>query len=269
MLNPKDIRTQFQNVRSEVRSLKDQIVHAGNKLQASHLNNYLITVDQQDGYEFIETSKHWKQVCSTLPCFTQCWWADYLTAVAYATINHAGKQKNVVVQLWKGRCERLGGKKLDDFPGGIGAEVGIYEIVDSSAASNGVGGSYWFYNPVKEADKALYTARTGASSVAQSNPWLNKLTAGLPRRQSGIGGSPGAVWYPIRPPYPKLWFQLTYKGKQFFQTAVRPEQQTYWLTRWMAPNDYESKYAPKHETPQLAAQYTLDYTIDGIRMPSW
>ena len=79
-------------------------------------------VDDQ-GYEYVETSEDWKKACLPLPCFAAVWWPDYATKVVEDTIDG----QPVVIQLWKGWCQKFLGD--DDFPGGIGAEVGVYHRV--------------------------------------------------------------------------------------------------------------------------------------------
>lgn len=179
-----------------------------------------------------------------------------------AEISISGKKKNVIIQLWKGWCQRLGGHRVDDFPGGIGAEVGVYEIVDAAEASKGASGSYWFYKPTEIIDATAYVAR---KELAAHTPVLSHA---LPRHQMLAANSlpPGTVWYPIRPPYPWISFQLTFRKKEFFSS---PPQQTYWRTRWMDPSDYHSKYAKTHDTPALASQYTLHYKVAQHTFPAW
>jgi len=72
------------------------------------------------GYEFVETADWWKVACEPLPSFAEVWWPDYSTKVIEETIDG----QPVVIQLWKGWCQRFLGR--DDFPGGIGAEVCVY-----------------------------------------------------------------------------------------------------------------------------------------------
>ena len=67
------------------------------------------------GYSYVETSDGWKKACSSLPSFSEVWWPDYSTKVV--DIQIAGKP--IVVQLWKGWCQKFLGSS--DFPGGIGA----------------------------------------------------------------------------------------------------------------------------------------------------
>ena len=80
-----------------------------------------MTIQNGNRYQYDETSEEWKNACLPLPCFTAVQFPGYATAVIPGTINGVA----AIVQLWKGRCERFCGTRLN-FPGGVGAEVGIY-----------------------------------------------------------------------------------------------------------------------------------------------
>jgi hypothetical protein len=60
-----------------------------------------------------------EEACRVLPSFAALRWPGYETLVLADKIGG----EDVVIQLWKGHCQRFFG--LDNFPGGIGAEVGI------------------------------------------------------------------------------------------------------------------------------------------------
>jgi hypothetical protein len=85
------------------------------------------------GYQYDETSESWKQLCTNFPCFASIQWPGYSTKV----IDTFGGQplliggQPVVIQLWKGTCQKFLG--LQNFPGGIGAEVGVYHRVPGRA----------------------------------------------------------------------------------------------------------------------------------------
>src|ERR1700686_1042367 len=83
----------------------------------------VVAYEDSAGYKYVETSPEWKQLCVGLPCFKEVQWPDYSTKVVEDTING----RPVVIQLWKGWCQQFLG--LENFPGGIGGEVGIYERV--------------------------------------------------------------------------------------------------------------------------------------------
>jgi hypothetical protein len=84
------------------------------------------TVDSR-GYDFDETSPSWKEECRALPCFKDIRWPDYDTWVVEDVIDG----QPVVIQLWKGWCQQFLGRS--DFPGGIGAEVGVYRRIPGKA----------------------------------------------------------------------------------------------------------------------------------------
>lgn len=177
------------------------------------------------GYSYVETSASWKEACSALPSFSELWWPDYATKVVEDTIDG----NPVVIQLWKGWCQKFLGRT--DFPGGIGAEVGIYHRISGK--------------PVP-------------ASLPDFPPKLSDfLLGGLER----VGGQ--HLWWP----YPELGATVTFElvdtktGQPFFDAG--PEQ-TYWLNRWMDPVSYERYRADQQgQVPVFSAEYRLDYTING------
>jgi hypothetical protein len=94
------------------------------------------SVDEQ-GYHYVETSDEWKQACLALPCFSLLAWPDYKTT----TVEDVIDGEPVVIQLWKGWCQKFFGD--DDFPGGIGAEVGIYHGSSRAQPVPGGAGGGW------------------------------------------------------------------------------------------------------------------------------
>jgi hypothetical protein len=77
----------------------------------------------ENGFDFDETSDEWKVMCQALPCFAALHWPDYSTKVVEDRINGQA----VVIQLWKGFCPQF--LNAANFPGGTGAEVGIYRRI--------------------------------------------------------------------------------------------------------------------------------------------
>ena len=91
--------------------------------------DYATTSDGKYTYEYIEVAPEWKKVCSVLPLNARVTsWPGYRTQV-YRDVMIAGCGP-LIIQPWKGWCQRFGGAKADSFPGGIGAEVGVYELID-------------------------------------------------------------------------------------------------------------------------------------------
>ncbi|HLM24171.1 MAG TPA: hypothetical protein VK274_03900 [Pyrinomonadaceae bacterium] len=90
-----------------------------------------LTVAYQEptGYKYVETSDELKAAAAALPCFKALQWPDYDSDIVEDTING----KPVVIQLWKGWCQQF--LSSPNFPGGVGAEIGIYERVTGKGFS--------------------------------------------------------------------------------------------------------------------------------------
>lgn len=236
----------------------------------------ITNIDQKDGYEYIETAKPWKAMCATLPCFAEMWWPGYLTKVVRTKI----RGHDVVIQLWKGWCQRFLGHHAN-FPGGIGAEVGIYrKVAGDEQTAKGPNHlskrSHVLAGPAKHLDGGLHHARNGAARMAGTaahvqhrvDPTAGHAVRQGPARELQRGDPDGEVWYP----YPELGTTLRFRlvnpfnGEEFFRTS--PER-TYWLTRWMDPHCYRQRYQHDHATPTQAASYVLHYTVDGVPYPAW
>jgi hypothetical protein len=91
-----------------------------------------------DGYAYDSTSAMWKQLCNDLPCDTVMAWSGYVTAIHETTI----MGEPVVIQCWKGLCADLVANVTlpppfgdIEFPGGFGAEVGVYRRDSTRQAS--------------------------------------------------------------------------------------------------------------------------------------
>ena len=80
------------------------------------------TIGYRDGndYAYVETSELWRQRCEQLPCFDALRWPGYDSIHIETKING----QPAVIQLWQSWCQKFLG--LQDFPGGVGAEVGLY-----------------------------------------------------------------------------------------------------------------------------------------------
>lgn len=197
-----------------------------------------------DGYEYNETDEWWKVACEPLPCFEALAWPGYGTAIIEDVIDG----KPVVIQLWKGWCQRFFGS--GNFPGGIGAEVGVYErIVGRTLPS-----SLSFLEPPAA---AFFT--TAVTGLDESKLWwpATKVVADI-------------EWELINPVSKKVFFKA-------------PLQRTYWRNKWMNPHHYIS-YQRKYErrwswlpswfpfnsrTPPFPIGYQLRYTINGKTYPVW
>lgn len=198
---------------------------------------------EENGYKFVETSVEWKQLCTVLPCFRQVEWPNYPTEVLEDTVDG----KKVVIQLWKGWCQQFLGR--EDFPGGIGAEVGIYERV--------TGKGFPTSRPEFFPESVWNFLRT-ASKLANDD-----------------------FWWPVAENHAiEMSFINPENGTEMFRVGP---QNTYWLNKWMDTGSYRKyrlsqgkrwnwlpAWFPKNSrTPILAQDYILEYRINGKSYPRW
>lgn len=77
------------------------------------------------GLHHCSVSDWWAEQCEFLPCFIGVCWstpAPYAERVYWTNI--PGSSDKAVFHLWKGYCNKFASN--DDFPGGAGAELGVY-----------------------------------------------------------------------------------------------------------------------------------------------
>lgn len=181
-----------------------------------------------NGYEYVEVSDAWAKMCSALPCFPALHWPDYDTKCIEMKIDG----HDVVVQLWKGRCDKFLGQK--EFPGGIGGEVGIYRRIPGHGLPDNL-------------DFLPLTIRTLYEAAVK------------------LGGN--NLWWP----YPELGVTMTFEfinpktGHTFFKAG--PET-GYWLTKWMRFTSY-TKYKKANKNPTWATGYIMKATVNGVALPPW
>jgi hypothetical protein len=193
------------------------------------------------GYEYVETSDWLKQVCSLLPCCEALEWPDYATEIVCDVIDG----EDVIIQLWKGWCPKL----FDDFPGGVGAEVGVYRRILGRA-------------------------------MPRSLPLLPARATACLTSLAEIGDE--VLWWP----FPELNARIEFKlinpmtNQTFFSAG--PET-TYWMNKWMNHGSYAayqrgqgkrwselpSWWLGNSVTPFLAWDYVPEYRINGKTYPRW
>ncbi len=198
---------------------------------------------EENGYRFVETSEEWKQACTVLPCFEEVAWPDYATAVVEDNING----KPVVIQLWKGWCQQFLGR--DDFPGGIGGEVGIYERV------------------------------SGKGFPAERPDFFPELMWNFLHGASKLAG--GHFWWPVAE-LNEVEFDFINPITDTVMFHAGPEK-TYWMNKWMDTGSYDvyrhtqgkrwswlPEWFPKNsQTPVFAIDYVLEYKINGKTYTRW
>ncbi|MEV6634863.1 hypothetical protein AB0M54_29355 [Actinoplanes sp. NPDC051470] len=207
---------------------------AGKALWAtSTVRNFNVpTLRTEDGhgYSYVETSERWKLLCQGLPCFTALQWPGYSTAVIEDVVDGTP----IVIQLWRGWCQKFLGNPL--FPGGIGAEVGIYR---------------------RDPGRVL------PSSLPFLPPQLNAFYA------TGLATlDDRSVWWPA----PDLGLELEFSliNPVTMETAFSAgPQRSYWLTRWMNEDAYVKYTADQgFRIPFLPDAYILEYRIND-RVRRW
>jgi hypothetical protein len=181
------------------------------------------SVDLQ-GYHYVENAEWWKKACAVLPCFDALQWPDYATKSVGIIVDG----QPVVIQLWKGWCQKFLG--LEEFPGGVGAEVGVYRRI-----------------PGKKLEGSL--------------DFLPPLTRVMIKKAADLLDDD--LWWP----YPELGATLEFEmvnpktKKTFFKAGP---QTTYWLCKWMNESSYRRyKRVRSNRAPSLSVRYTLRYKVNG------
>ena len=218
---------------------ENKVLWASNTVQ--DFNSPTFQYADDSGYKYDETSETWKQLCTAFPCFSLLQWPGYATQV----VDKMNGQpliisgQSVVIQLWKGTCQKFFG--LSNAPGGVGAEVGVYHRVPGRA-----------------------------------RPTLQQLQSlGIPGQLASLiisGIAPltdDQLWWAFPELNATVQFVLTnpVTNQTFF--AAGPET-TYWLNKWMDDDSYEDyQKSQGNQTPMSTTDYLLDYTINGINFPRW
>lgn len=195
-------------------------------------------------YKYVETSDELKTAASGLPCSLALQWRNYPTAIVEDTIDG----KAVVVQLWKGWCQQF--LSADEFPGGMGAEVGIYERV------------------------------SGRGFPAEKpHPLIPDTMWNLWRTASTHAGDD--LWWPVAEQH-EVEFRLInpVNHQTFFDAGP---QRTYWRNKWMDTDSYDdyqkstgkrwwwlpASFPKNSNAPALGQDYVLEYKINGKTYPRW
>jgi hypothetical protein len=183
------------------------------------------------GYEFDETAEGWKQKCMAFPCFAGLAWPGYATHVVDDVIDG----EPVVIQLWKGTCQKFLG--LDNFPGGIGAEVGVYHVVPGRAV-------------------------TGSLSFLPAD-FVEQILDAI----EDLSGK--ELWWAFPELGTRVEFTLTNPVTQQTFFSAGPEV-TYWMNKWMFSGSYtQYRNDQGGQVPASPTDYVLNYRINGKSYPAW
>jgi hypothetical protein len=183
-----------------------------------------IRYTESSGYAFDETSESWKQLCQAFPCFLALRWPGYASGIVEDVING----QKVVIQWWKGWCPKFVGA----FPGGFGAEVGVYRRIPGKARPASLP---FLPNPLQS------IVLNALSNLTDNDLW----------------------W-----PFPELGADIEYTltnpvtGQRFF--AAGPET-TYWMAKWMEQSSYfnYAGFPWDSKAPTDPEDYILEFRING------
>ncbi len=205
-----------------------------------------LTIKYSDsrGYKYVETSDALKVAASGLPCSKALQWPNYSTDIVDDTING----KPVVIQLWKGWCQQF--LSSDEFPGGMGAEVGVYERVSGRGF------------PAEKPHELI-----------PDTMWH------LWREASKRSGDD--LWWPVAELH-EVEFKFINPVNNTTVFDAEP-QRTYWRNKWMDTNSYDdyqksqgkrwswlpAGFPKNSNTPALGKDYVLEYKINGKPYPRW
>jgi hypothetical protein len=209
--------------------------NAGNPLWASNtvqdLNSPVVQYFDDRGYEYDETAEWWKRACMAFPCFAAVEWPGYATQV----INDVIDGQPVIIQLWKGTCQKFLG--LNNFPGGIGAEVGVYHVVPGRAITSSL-----------------------SFLPANFGKFILNAVANL---------SDNELWWAFPELGTRIDFTLTNPVTQQTFFTGGPEI-TYWMNKWMFDGSY-TQYGndQSNRIPPSPTDYILNYRINGKSYPAW
>jgi hypothetical protein len=213
-----------------VKSPTGSMLWASNTVQDFQSPAYVYSA--ADSFTYDETSESWKELCLALPCFDALQWPDYASKHVDTVIDG----QPVVIQLWKGWCEKFLG--LNQFPGGVGAEVGIYRRMPGRARPASLS-----FLPSALEDVILTALKTLSDDQ---------------------------IWWP----FPELGATTQYSlinpiTEQTFFSAG-PET-TYWLAKWMFDGSYSDYQAAQGSgrTPTFSTGYTLRHSVNGIAQQDW
>lgn len=192
-----------------------------------NFNTPTIASTDSRGYSFVETSEQWQRMCSVLPCFDALRWPGYDAVSIESTING----EPVVIQLWKGWCQKFLG--LQFFPGGIGGEVGVYRRIPGKIKPTSLPGV-----PQPMAGALLAQLAT----IADHDLWWPAPDLNTELEFTFINPVTNQPVFPAGP------------------------LKSYWLCKWMNEPSYVKYMADQGagHFPVNPADYILEYKVNGV-----
>lgn len=211
-----------------------------------------IITTEKDGYTFVEVSELWMGLCSDIACGPWVQFPAYSETHRYRA--NLPKIGPVIIQLWKGFCPNLGetSSKYNfgglvnllnlgkEFPGGIGAEVGIYRpigkkttMVEAATRATPLGLGEW--EPLVVPDLKI--------SFQLVNPKTGEVLVDAPEKNT--------------------WWRTKWITAESFERYKKSHAVPAPLLNFNFTEPF-GKIAPAE-----VLSYELRYTINGVVQPAW
>ena len=222
-------------------------------------------------YWYYVTSERWKDICTHLPSFVWVEWPSYVSANRRVTVPGVdGNPTTLEIQCWKGWCgdffQHLDIDSKISFPGGVGAEVGIY-------------------NPKKPAaDDVFHLQLKGEGLLRESpfQPLIDPIRAAFEFskyvREQAKQTDTHELWWAddeaVKATKQDVSFTF-YDPAYDVPLLSKFSTDTYWTCKWMDEASYiewRGKQKPKHSvvpktvttrTDIDAYDYTLEFSFAG------
>jgi hypothetical protein len=207
-------------------------------------------VMEDDSYTYDVTSPWWNGICSQLPCSMNLAWPGYATQSLAVTL----MGQPAVIQTWKGWCQSppdIPG--VVAFPGGVGAEVGIYRI-----------------DPGRQIPDQPPGVPSGLPSVVVQ--FLEQRLADA----AGAALGPDSIWWPAPDLVdPAQGVSLRLFEPKFGDELLAYSTTAYWTCKWMhaVPSFalWSANWHKEHwswtnwQSLDDSDDFTLDFTVNGQR----
>ncbi|MBN2341869.1 MAG: hypothetical protein JXR45_10275 [Deltaproteobacteria bacterium] len=221
-------------------NIGQQTFNLGSENDVENLGELLLAGSciDMDG-DLITVSKSWKRFCWVLPCSSVLHWPGYSTSVLKTKIEN----ETVYIQVWKGYCQRFADwswvpKSMRyNFPGGYGAEVGVY---------------------YKDPKRFI---------LAFSCPFIWKFLAS--NQMASLFCKKKGIWWPwynkkSKKFHPQISFDLYYKEKFLLSSQ---NSKTWWQTKWINENGFakymNENFEGKKWNSEMEKEMELRFTINS------
>lgn len=202
-----------------------------------------------NGYGYVAISESWKRLCLDFPDSER---VQIPPVYRQQSLRTTIDGKPVVIQVWKGNCPHA----FRELPGGIGGEVGIYQL-----------------DPGRAIPHELTLPRI-ASFPKPLQPLVTRIASRVLKGLVEAAQANVEWWWP----YPQLGEQIEMQflhpddDRVLFKADPAEPRGGYWMSRWMGYASY-ARYV-LHETfhgrrvPHHAYDYRMQFSI-GARKFEW